>query len=294
MIKFFSLIGDSILDTAKLLPFLFLTYLLMEYLEHRSASHAENILKRSGQFGSLLGGALGIVPQCGFSSAAAGLYSARVISMGTLISVFLATSDEMVPIFLSRPDANLVTMLKVLAVKFVIAVLAGLVIDLVIKAIYKKRGFTQEVKIEELCERDNCHCHNNLLKSALVHTGKIALFISIFSFVLNFLVYFVGENNIALLVLNRPVLANILASIVGLIPNCASSVIISELYIKGALSAGALVSGLLVNSGIALAILARTNRPRKNTLLIIGLLLAISIVSGIIIDLTPIAGWING
>ena len=294
MYKFFSLIGDSLLDTAKLLPFLFLTYLLMEYLEHRSASRAEGILKRSGQFGSVIGGALGILPQCGFSSAAAGLYSARVISMGTLISVFLATSDEMIPIFLSRPDASLVSMLKVLAVKFVIAVIAGIVIDLVIKAIYKKKGLTQEIKIEELCERDNCHCHNNLLKSALVHTGKIALFIFIFSFALNFLVYFVGENNIALLVLNRPVLANILASIVGLIPNCASSVIISELYIGGMLSAGALVSGLLVNSGIALAILFRTNRPRKNTLIIIGLIFVISVVAGILIDLTHVSAWING
>ncbi len=294
MIKFFSLIGDSILDTVKLLPFLFLTYMLMEYLEHRSSTSAQNVLKRSGQFGSLLGGALGIVPQCGFSSAAAGLYSARVISMGTLISVFLATSDEMVPIFLARPEANLITMLKVLAVKFVIAVIAGFAVDLVLKAIYKKKGITQEVKIDELCERDNCHCHNNLLRSTLVHTGKIALFIFIFSFALNFLVYFVGENNIALLVLNRPVLGNILSAIVGLIPNCASSVIISELYIEGMLSAGALVSGLLINSGIALAILFRANRPRKNTLLIMGLLLAISVVAGIIIDLTPISAWING
>lgn len=288
--RFFSLIGDSLLDTLKLLPFLFLTYILMEYLEHRAGGSAEKFLKRSGQFGSLIGSALGILPQCGFSSAAAGLYSARVISVGTLIAVFLSTSDEMVPIFIV--NGNITLILKVLAVKFVIALVAGLAIDLILKAIYKKKGITPEPNIEELCERDNCHCKHDILKSALVHTGKVTLFIFIFSFVLNFLVYFVGESNIALLILNKPVIANILAAIVGLIPNCASSVVISELFLDGTLSAGALISGLLVNSGVALAVLFRTNRPRKNTLAIVGILLAISIVAGIVIDLTPLGTWL--
>lgn len=288
--KFFDLIGDSLLDTLKLLPFLFLTYILMEYLEHRAGGSAEKFLKRSGQFGSVLGSALGILPQCGFSSAAAGLYSARVISIGTLIAVFLSTSDEMVPIFIV--NGNLTLMIKVLAVKFVIALVSGLAIDLILNAIYKKKGVTPTPNIEEICERDNCHCKHDILKSALVHTGKVTLFIFIFSFVLNFLVYFVGESNIALLILNKPVIANILAAIVGLIPNCASSVVISELFLDGMLSAGALISGLLVNSGVALAVLFRTNRPRKNTLAIVGILLAISIVAGIVIDLTPLGTWL--
>ena len=288
--RFFDLIGDSLLDTLKLLPFLFLTYILMEYLEHRAGGSAEKFLKRSGQFGSLIGSALGILPQCGFSSAAAGLYSARVISVGTLIAVFLSTSDEMVPIFIV--NGNITLILKVLAVKFVIALVAGLAIDLILKAIYKKKGIIPEPNIEELCERDNCHCKHDILKSALVHTGKVTLFIFIFSFVLTFLVYFVGESNIALLILNKPVIANILAAIVGLIPNCASSVVISELFLDGTLSAGALISGLLVNSGVALAVLFSTNRPRKNTLAIVGILLAISIVAGIVIDLTPLGTWL--
>lgn len=291
MIKFFSLIGDSFIDTLKLLPFLFLTYILMEYLEHRAGGAAEKFLKRSGQLGSVIGSALGILPQCGFSSAAAGLYSARIISLGTLVSVFLSTSDEMIPIFISRGE-DIFTMLKILAVKFVIALLAGLVIDLILKSIYKKKGIVPTANIDEICKRDNCHCKNDILKSALVHVGKISLFIFIFSFVLNFLVYFVGENNIALLVVNKPVLANILAAIVGLIPNCASSVVISELFVEGMLSAGALMSGLLINSGVALAVLFRTNRPKKNNWLIVALLFVISVVVGIIIDLTPIAQWL--
>ena len=178
--RFFDLIGDSLLDTLKLLPFLFLTYILMEYLEHRAGGSAEKFLKRSGQFGSVLGSALGILPQCGFSSAAAGLYSARVISIGTLIAVFLSTSDEMVPIFIV--NGNLTLMIKVVAVKFVIALVSGLAIDLILNAIYKKKGITPEPNIEELCERDNCHCKHDILKSALVHTGKVTLFIFIFSF----------------------------------------------------------------------------------------------------------------
>lgn len=292
--QFLELIWHSIKDTAILIPFLFLTYLLMEYLEHRAGNGAEKLLKRSGQFGAVVGGAIGLIPQCGFSSAAAGLYSARVISMGTLISVFLSTSDEMIPIFIARTNSDLVSMLKILAIKLIIAVISGLAVDLVLRAIYKKHGGEPTVKIEELCERDKCHCHNDILKSALIHTGKISLFILIFTFVLNFLVYFIGEDTIKLLVLDKPVLANVLAAVVGLIPNCASSVIISELFIDGIISAGALMSGLLVNSGVALAVLFRTNRPRKNTFIIVGIVLAISIVAGILIDITPIAKWIVG
>lgn len=291
MIELFDLIFDSLIDTLKLLPFLFLTYLAMEYLEHKANGAPEKVLKRSGQFGSLIGSALGLIPQCGFSSAAAGLYSAKVVSLGTLVAVFLATSDEMIPIFISH-GASLSLVPKVLLIKFIIAAIAGLLVDLIVKLVYKKKGLEQKANIHEICERDQCHCHHDLLKSALVHTGKVSLFILVFSFILNFLVYFVGESNIALLVLNKPILANILAAIVGIIPNCASSVIISELYIEGMLSAGALMSGLLINSGIALAVLFRTNRPKKNNWLIVLLLFAISVVVGIIIDLSPIAQWL--
>ncbi len=263
----------------------------MEYLEHRAGGAAERVLKRSGQFGAFIGSVLGIIPQCGFSSAAAGLYSARVISLGTLIAVFLSTSDEMVPIFISH-GAPFDVLVKVLIIKLVIALLAGLIIDRIVHLINNKKNITPEVKIEELCERDECHCHNDILRSALVHTAKVSVFILIFSFVLNFLVYFVGESNIALLVLDKPILANVLAAIVGIIPNCASSVIISELFVEGIISAGAMLSGLLINSGVALAVLFRTNRPRKNTWLIVGILFAISVVVGIVIDLTPIAQWL--
>lgn len=281
------ILEHSFIESIKLIPFLFLTYLLMEYLEHHSADIAERILKRSGQFGSLIGASLGLVPQCGFSSAAAGLYSARLISLGTLIAVFLSTSDEMIPIFLSH-QIPINILFKTLLIKFIIALIIGIVIDLVVNAIYKKRAIKQESKIEEFCEREDCHCHHGIFKPALVHTLKIGAFILAFTLALNLIIHCVGEENIANLILNKPIFANILSALVGLVPNCASSVIISELYIDGILSAGAMLSGLLANSGVALAVLFRTNRPRKNNVMIVILLFAISVASGLIIDILPI------
>ena len=287
MPEIFHILEHSFVESIKLIPFLFLTYLLMEYLEHRSGDIAERVLKRSGQFGSLIGASIGLLPQCGFSSAAAGLYSARIISLGTLIAVFLSTSDEMIPILLSH-NISFDIILKVLLVKLVIALIMGIAIDLIIKAVYTKKSIKLESKIEEFCEREDCHCHHSVIKPALIHTLKIGAFIFAFTLALNLLIHSVGEDNIALLILNKPFLANILSALVGLIPNCASSVIISELYVDGILSAGVMLSGLLANSGVALAVLFRTNRPRKNNLLIVILLFTISVLSGLIIDILPI------
>lgn len=291
--SFINLIAESLLDTIKLLPFLFLTYLLMEYIEHKASDTAERVLKRSGQAGPLLGGALGLIPMCGFSSAAAGFYGVRLLSMGTIISVFLATSDEMIATFIATPNSNLALVPKILLIKFVIAVVAGLAVDAVIRVIYKKKGIQQEVQIEELCKKEGCHCHTNIVKSALTHTAKIALFVLIFNFVMTFIIQFVGEYYIKMIVVDKPIIGNILASIVGLIPNCASSVMITDLYLKNSLSAGAMMSGLLINSGVALAVLFRTNTSKKNTFIIIGILFAVAILSGVIIDLTPISNWLS-
>lgn len=287
MTEFIHIIIHSFLDSIKLVPFLFLTYLLMEYLEHRSGDIAERVLKRSGQFGALIGSSLGLLPQCGFSSAAAGLYGARVISLGTTVAVFLSTSDEMLPILISH-SVRIDLILKILLVKFIIALIAGLCVDLVLNLVYRSKSIKQESKIEEFCEREDCHCHHGIFKPALIHTLKIGAFIFIFTLALNILIHLVGEDNIADLILNKPVLAHVLSALVGLIPNCASSVIISELYVDGILSAGTMISGLLANSGVALAVLFRTNRPKKNNILIILLLFLISVFSGLFIDILPI------
>ena len=287
MTEILHIIWHSLLDSIKLIPFLFLTYLLMEYLEHRSGDIAERVLKKSGQYGALIGSSLGLLPQCGFSSAAAGLYGARVISLGTLISVFLSTSDEMLPIFISH-SISLEIIIKILLVKLIIALLAGIVVDLIINALYKKKAIKQESKIEEFCEREDCHCHHGIVKPALIHTLKIGAFIFFFTFLLNVIIHMEGEENIAHLISNKPFLANVLSALVGLIPNCASSVIISELYVDGILTAGTMLSGLLANSGVALAVLFRTNRPKKSNLIIVLIIFVISVLSGLTIDLIKI------
>lgn len=296
MHEFFHILGHSawhtLIDTAKIVPFLFLTYLLMEFLEHKAGGAPERWLRTSGKIGPLVGGALGVLPQCGFSAAATGFYTGRMITTGTLIAVYLSTSDEMLPILLSS-GAPIPTVLKLLATKLVIGVAAGFAIDGITRLIVRSTGKGQEPQIEELCERENCDCGDRFVLSALKHTAYITVFLLIFTFVLTLGIELVGEENIQSLVLNRPVLGSLLAGLVGLIPNCASSVALTSLFVDGVLSSGALLSGLMVNAGIGLAILFRNNRPVRDSLRVVAILFGISVICGIFIDLTPLGAWIG-
>lgn len=280
---------DTLLDTAKLLPFLFLTYLLMEYLEHRSGDATGRLLGRSGRVGPLIGGLLGVVPQCGFSAAAAGLYAGRVITVGTLLSVWLTTSDEMLPILISH-GVPLRFLLRFLAVKLVCGIAAGFVTDLVCRLFRRER---EPSHIEDICEREHCHCGDHFALSALKHTLKIAAFLLVISFALNTLIHFVGEERIAALVLDRPVLGNVLAALVGLIPNCASSVVLTELYLSDVISVGSMLSGLLVNAGVGVLVLFRNNRPVRDSVRVVAILLCVGLLCGILTDLTPLGAWIG-
>ena len=295
MHEFLHLLGHSILhtliDTAKVVPFLFLTYLLMEFLEHKAGGAPERWLRGSGKIGPLIGGALGVLPQCGFSAAATGFYTGRMITTGTLIAVYLSTSDEMLPILISS-GAPIPTILKLLATKLVIGIAAGFAIDGVARLLRRGKAGEQEPQIEELCERENCDCGDRFVLSALKHTAYITVFLLLFTFVLNIGIELVGEENIKNVVLDRPVLGSLLAALVGLIPNCASSVALTSLFVDGVLSSGALLSGLMVNAGIGLAILFRNNRPVKDSLRVVGILFGISVICGILIDLTTLGAWI--
>ena len=277
------ILSHSLLDTLKIVPFLFLTYLLMEFLEHKSGGAAENWLRRSGKIGPLIGGALGILPQCGFSAAASGLYTGRIITTGTLIAVYLSTSDEMLPILISE-GAPLPFILKVLGIKLAVGVAAGFLIDLVARLLRCKDAPAQEPQIEELCEREHCQCNDHFALSALKHTLYITLFILIFTFLLNLIIHGVGEDKLASLLSGTPVVGNLIAAVVGLIPNCASSVVLTELHLEGILSVGAMLSGLLVNAGIGLALLFRNNRPVRDSFRILALLWCIGAAVGILID----------
>lgn len=269
---------DALLDTAKLLPFLFLTYLAMEYLEHKAGQKAESLVKKAGGFGPVIGGALGIVPQCGFSAAASNLYAGRVISLGTLIAIYLSTSDEMLPILILE-KASVVLIAELLLAKAVIGMIVGLIIDFLMR----RKGVQEHEHIHEICEHEHCHCEKGILRSALSHTVQIAFFVLLITFALNLILFFVGEDALANLILNRPVLGPILAGLVGLIPNCAGSVVITQLYLEGVISIGAAMAGLLTGSGVGLLVLFRVNHDRKENLRILGLLYSIGVLVGIMI-----------
>ena len=279
------IVQDTLIDAVKLIPFLFIAYLLMEYLEHKTGDKTKEIVKKSGKLGPLFGGILGIFPQCGFSATASKLYAGRIISMGTLIAVFLSTSDEMLPILISKATP-IEIILQILAIKLVIGVIAGFIVDAVIKVVRKKgKNEIEENAMEHICEEEHCDCEHGIFRSAVKHTLHILLFITVITFIVNILIAIIGEENISNIVLNIPVVGILISALVGLIPNCAGSVILTELYLSNLISMGSMIAGLLVGSGIGILILFRVNKHLKENLTITGILYFIGVISGIIIDL---------
>ena len=278
---------DTLKDSLKLLPFLFLTFLLMEYLEHKMSDKTKKIIKKAGKAGPLYGAVLGAFPQCGFSAAASSLYCGRIITLGTLIAIYLSTSDEMLPILISE-NVGIIPILKILGLKVLIGIIVGFIIDFVyIKIASKKENIEEE--IGHLCEEEKCHCEENgILKSSIKHTVSIISFIFLTSLILNIIVHIVGEENLSKLILNKPIIGQVISGIFGLIPNCASSVIITSLYLKQIINLGAMMSGLLVGAGVGILILFKENKSKKESLKIIGLLYLIGVISGIIIELIGI------
>jgi len=270
------------IETLRLIPFLFITYLIMEYIEHKTSEKVKHTIQKAGKFGPVLGALVGIFPQCGFSVSATNLYAARVITLGTLISVYLATSDEMLPILLSE-SVPASTILTILGLKLIIGIIAGFIIDAVIRFIKKDKQ--EEQKIEELCEHEHCHCDKEgVVTSAAKHTLNIILFIFVITLVINGIIEFVGKEAIASFVSQNVVLGPIVAGLIGLIPNCASSVILTELFIENVISMPILIAGVSVNAGVGLLVLFKTNKNLKENLSIVGLLYAIGIVAGVILQ----------
>ena len=277
------IILDTLLDALKVLPFLFLAYLLIEVLEKKAEDKSVEWVHGSGKWGPVLGGALGVIPQCGFSAATANLYAGGVITRGTVLAVFLSTSDEMLPILISHsvPGQFIV---KVLLFKLVCGILAGTIVD----AVERKVTEGREKQIHDFCEQEDCHCEDGVLVSALRHTGKIIFFLILVSFGVSLAVETLGTERLSAFVLNRPVLGELLAGIIGLIPNCAASVVITELYLSGGMSAGAMLSGLLVGSGVGILVLCRMEHNWKDNLLTVGLLYGFGVLFGLLAELLPI------
>lgn len=276
------IILDSILDTAKLIPFLFLTYLFMEYIEHKTNSKVENAIEKCGKGGPLIGGLLGLIPQCGFSSVAANFYAGKLITVGTLVAIFISTSDEMLPIFIASA-IPVGTICKILLFKFGVAIIAGFAIDFIL---HRALSHDHEDDIHPLCEKQNCNCHGgSIISSAARHTLNICIFILIITFLCGILVHFIGTDTISDVVFGTPILGEVIAALIGIIPNCASSVIITQMYLDGLMPSGAMIAGLIMNSGVGLAVLFRMNSNLKENLKVAGAVFVTAVIAGILVSI---------
>ena len=277
-------VWHALLDTLQIIPFLFLTYLAMELLEHKAGERVLRAVSGAGRAGPLIGASVGLLPQCGFSAAAAGFYAGRVVTLGTLLAVFLATSDEMIAVFVGE-GLPLATILTVLAIKLAVGVSVGFLVDALL---YKRK---RDLHVGALCEAEGCHCEEGVLRSALHHTLHVVCFVFVINLVLGFLLYFVSAEVLAAWLNGVPVLKQAVAALVGLVPNCAVSVAIATLYARGVLSAGAMLSGLLTGAGVGLLVLFRTNKKRRENLAFVALLLAVGIAVGCLLDYTGLAAF---
>lgn len=279
MVDIWDIVKDSFFDTLNLVPFLFIAYLILEFVEHTSQKNMANIIKKSNKYGPLFGAICGLFPHCGFSAVASSFYSTRVITIGTLFAVFLATSDEMVPIFLSE-GVSLEFIFELLLIKFICAVVVGILLDVIFK---KKRK--SPLKIKEFCSCSHCHCGENIFYSVIEHTLKISFLIFVVSFIFGSLVEGIGEEKISMLLSDHFVFSKFITTGIGLIPNCAASVILSKLYLSGAISVSSLLSGLLVGAGVGLVVLFKMNKDIKENFKILGMLYAIGVILGFVLEL---------
>ncbi len=272
---------DALIETLELIPFLFLTYLVMEWLEHAAGERTERWIRRSGRLGPLLGAAVGLFPQCGFSAAASNLYAARLISRGTLLAVFLATSDEMLPILITQAPGFRVVF-SLLAIKFLVGLIAGFAVDLLGRH-FARQDASPEPRIHELCEQEHCNCEQGVLRSALRHTVNIGFFLLLAAVILNLAIYFLGEDSLGAFLQRAPVLSVLLTALAGLIPNCAPSVIMTQLNLQGAISLGAAMAGHLVGAGLGFLVLFRMNRNRRDNIQIVLTLYVIGAAVGLLL-----------
>ena len=267
---------DAVLDTLRTLPFLFAAFLVIESAEHYSNQFSSRVLARVGKAGPFLGAVLGCIPQCGCSVAAANLYSGGLITLGTLLAVFLSTSDEAVLILLAHPGSGKVIG-SLLIWKVMIGIGAGCLVDL----LFRKRK--EEKHIEEMCKSCGCSDTSGVLRPALLHTVRLGVYLLIFTFCLNLILELVGIEQLSRILGKNTPFQPFLAALLGLIPNCASSVLITELYLSGGLSFASAIAGLCAGAGVGAAVLFRSNHPVGENVKIVALLYGIAVVSGLLL-----------
>jgi hypothetical protein len=273
-----------------------LAYFLVGFLEYRYGDRMGDFITRFGPFGPVAGAIFGCIPQCGFSVVASALYIKRLITPGTLLAVFLSTSDEAVPVFLSIPG-TIGMVASLIAIKVAIAVTAGIIVDLLIRKweVAKNAPVSPQ---EASGEQFGCCSHGlsgkrsmvkALVVHPLLHTAKIFVFLFILAVIFNFAMNMIGEARIGMILLRGTLFQPVLTAFIGLVPSCFTSVLLAGLYIKGVITFGALVAGLCAGCGLGLLVLIKENKDRKDTLRIVGLLLAFSILAGVILSFVAFA-----
>lgn len=278
----FDVLTDAVIDTLKTLPFLFIAFLLIEFLEHRAQDKIRNLFTRVGTAGPAVGTVLGCIPQCGFSVMSANLYSSGIITLGTLIAVFLATSDEAI-ILLATAHNGGFEIFRLLITKIIIALFFGYLIYFIEKKNHKHHHHHSH----DLCEHDHCGCEENgkILRPALIHTSKVFGFLLLFTVIIDLAVLFIGTNSLSRILLSDSVFQPLLSALIGFIPNCASSVLLTQLYIEGTLTFGSLIAGLCTNAGAGLLILFRDKSKFRENLKILGILYICAVIPAIILHL---------
>ena len=299
-----NVILGALRDTLGMLPILFGVYLVLEFVEAKWQQRIVDAVEGAGHVGPLVAAAGGAIPQCGFSVMASALYTQRLLTMGTIVAVYLATSDEALPILLSKPDKAYIV-LPLVGIKVLLAVAGGYLVDALMGAENRRR--TQECRDRQKAQQDavrigeqSCSCDGTrasctyeetgsidwkeILWSATKRTAQIVLFVLVTSLIIGLLINRVGQENLSRLFLGHTIFQPVLAALLGLIPNCAASVAITELYLAGTISFGSTVAGLGAAGGMGLIVLFRENHDTKNTLKVVAWLLGISIVAGILIQ----------
>lgn len=307
-------LADSVIDTLKLIPFLFVTYLAMEALEHFASNKVREAVERAGTAGPVVGALLGALPQCGFSAMAATLFSGRVVTAGTLVAVILSTSDEMIPVFVAHQEPAS-RLLSIIAIKVVLGIVAGLLLDVALRLLH--RAGDGHAHIHELCEREHCHCEEadeldddeghdgrgdhdehhehahhhghshshhgawGIVRSACVHTVQVTAFIFLISLLFGLIIEGLGVDSIRSMLAYHPVRATFIAALVGLIPNCGASVAIAELFLDGTLATGPMLAGLLSSGGVGLLVLWRTNADARQNVYVTLLVYGVAVLAGL-------------
>ena len=291
-------------ETAKMFPLLLAVYVGIEFIEYKFGNKTIVLVQKAGSYGPVIGAIAGIFPQCGLAVVATSLYTQRLITIGTLLAVYLSTSDEAIPIILSHPD-KLDVLLPLVLSKVLIALTAGYLLD----AIFRKNNQNTLAHIhayahgkddihhhhEEIMDREACCGHNpcspsrvfawkRIFVHPVIHTMKIFIFILVISFLMELFLLYAGENTFENLFRRLSLLQPCFAALLGLTPSCAASVVITELYIKGSIAYGALVSGLCASSGLGILVLFKEAKAKKEIFKIVGLLLGVSILAGYILQ----------